>query len=180
MKRIIILLVFTLFSVVIVSADGIDDQGNPNDPNVNDRANACFEGGSMEGKCDTPWEWVCGWHLIQFEYDLTTREDFPNWCISILPPEILPEELAVVALGTPSTGCEQIVPFYADFSGGYFVPAGLLAYAFSNCTNVSISIGIDLIFAPAPFDALTLCNLNGTYSSATLFAGGTDIYVCNP
>lgn len=90
LKRTIFTILIMLFSVMLVSADGVDDQGNPNDPDVNDRANACFEGGSMEGKCDTEWEWACGWHLIQFEYDLTTRDEFPAWCISIIPPEIVP------------------------------------------------------------------------------------------
>lgn len=25
--------------------------------------NACFPGGLMEGKCDTAWEWECGYYL---------------------------------------------------------------------------------------------------------------------
>ena len=33
-------------------AQGVDDEGNTNDPAVNPRANACYEGGSMFDKCD--------------------------------------------------------------------------------------------------------------------------------
>lgn len=45
LKRTILTMLIMLFSVVLVSADGVDDQGNPNDPDVNNRANACFYGG---------------------------------------------------------------------------------------------------------------------------------------
>lgn len=73
-------------SLAITFADGFDDQGNPNDPNENESANACFEEGSMDGKCVTNWEWECGWYLIRFEYGLLSREDFPAGCASLLPP----------------------------------------------------------------------------------------------
>lgn len=93
-KRLFVFIMLLLFSSTLVFAEsGYDDQGNPNDPTVNDRANACYEGGSMEGKCDSIWEWECGWYLIQFEYDLLEHDGFPTWCASIIPPEILPEVL---------------------------------------------------------------------------------------
>ena len=27
--------------------------------------NACYVGGAMEYKCDTAWEWTCGWYLAR-------------------------------------------------------------------------------------------------------------------
>lgn len=84
MRRILFVVFMLLFVVsAIAIAAGVDDQGNPNDPAVNERANACYEGGSMEGKCDTDWEWVCGWHLIRAEADETYV--MPEWCESLLP-----------------------------------------------------------------------------------------------
>ena len=49
------------------------DNGQPNDPFVNEQANACYAGGSLEGKCapdgngngivddyEADWAWNCG------------------------------------------------------------------------------------------------------------------------
>lgn len=87
LKRSLLILILIFFSVVLVSADGVDDQGNPNDPNVNERANACFEGGDMAGKCDTEWEWMCGWYIIRLTepQDEVLRAAFPPDCLSLLP-----------------------------------------------------------------------------------------------
>lgn len=30
-----------------------DDQGQPNDPTINERANACYEDGILANKCDS-------------------------------------------------------------------------------------------------------------------------------
>jgi hypothetical protein len=71
-----------------------DDQGNPNDPTVNERANACFAGGSLEGKChttdadangviddlDVAFMWWCGWYIIRAEQGLLRAEDTPEGC----------------------------------------------------------------------------------------------------
>ncbi|MBZ0305231.1 MAG: hypothetical protein K8I82_04100, partial [Anaerolineae bacterium] len=40
----------------------------PYEPSAGSKGdNACHEGGSMAGKCDTEWEWTCGWYLARFE-----------------------------------------------------------------------------------------------------------------
>jgi len=92
MKRIVILSLLALITILsfsaIKAADSVDDHGNLNDPAINDRANACFEGGSLEGKCDSDLLWQAGWYLIRFEHGLLTRADFPRWLIWSLPPEI--------------------------------------------------------------------------------------------
>lgn len=91
-KILTVSLILVLFSVAIVfAADGVDDNGNPNDPLVNEDANACFGGGEMEGKCDTDWEWTCGWHLIRYNEGFITAEEFPIECSSLLPEEVQPE-----------------------------------------------------------------------------------------
>jgi len=87
MKKLIIIVFIALLSVFMVVADGVDDRGQPNDPDTNDRANACYEGGSMEhAGCSTEWEWVCGWHLIRWEAD--GSYDMPVTCRILLPPEL--------------------------------------------------------------------------------------------
>lgn len=42
-----------VFVVVVGALMAQDDRGNVNDPGFNERANACFAGGSLEGKCHT-------------------------------------------------------------------------------------------------------------------------------
>lgn len=74
-----------------------------NDPNVNDDANACFEGGSLDGFCnitdadsngivdeiDIEWMWTCGWYLIRADYAMINRADIPlDGCE--LPERIIP------------------------------------------------------------------------------------------
>lgn len=173
-KGSLITFIVLLLSSSIVFA--VDDQGNENNPTTNERANACYEDGSMAGKCDSEWEWVCGWYLIQFEYNLSTREEFPNWCISIIPPEIIPEP----SIPTPRGGCAYIAstpPQSINFSGGYFLSNPTLYYN-STCAGTPSSRLGNYVYAPAPFDALTLCNLNGTFSGVSSL-GYADVYACN-
>jgi hypothetical protein len=112
-RRSLFVIIALLFASLIAAAQNLDDDGNPNDPNVNDRANACYTGGSMENKCDEIWDWSCGWYLIRFEAGIILREDFPNQCSILLPP--LPEGETIAVAGIPrlSVGCY-------DSSGGDF------------------------------------------------------------
>ena len=75
-----------------------------NNPNVNDDANACFEGGVMAGSCDNmdvdkdgdidqqdkDWMWKCGWYLIRVEYGIYSEEVLDGICLEII------EEVEVV------------------------------------------------------------------------------------
>ena len=102
-----------------------DDEGNPNDPTENDRANACYEGGSLEGKCDQTdmdrdgtvedWEieamWECGWYLIRYEYALIPRDTVPGTCTPALPPEPTPGP----SLSTPEP--EETPEFFGEVLG---------------------------------------------------------------
>lgn len=79
-KAIWILLIIVLaFPIGMVSAQ---EPGTKED-------NACYEGGSMAGKCDTPWEWVCGYYLARWEANggwATPNNPFNDACASLLPP----------------------------------------------------------------------------------------------
>lgn len=63
-----------------------------NDPNEEMDANACYTGGSMEGKCVTEEDWEAGWYVIRYEYGLISAEDFPDWLKWALPDPETTEE----------------------------------------------------------------------------------------
>lgn len=78
-----------------------------NNPNFNEDANACAEGGTLEGYCnitdadrdgdvdeiDADWMWTCGWYLIRADYGLIAREDIPLTGCE-LPERIIPVKKA--------------------------------------------------------------------------------------
>lgn len=106
MKRPLILVVLVvsllLPALFIRAAVGVDDRGNPNDPAVNPRANACYTGGSLEGKCHTEVEWVAGWYLIRFESGILSRDEVPEdyqWVLPDVP--VLNSAPAPTATVTP-------------------------------------------------------------------------------
>jgi len=63
--------------------------------------NACYAGGAMEGKCDTEWEWLGGWHLARLG-SLYTRDNFPADFVTLLPGEA---EAAAPAPAAPKAMC---------------------------------------------------------------------------
>jgi hypothetical protein len=167
------LLVVPLLLLLAFLSFALDDQGNPNDPTVNDRANACYEDGSMAGKCDTAWEWEGGWYLIRFQFNLISREDFPTQYTILLPP--LPEEETTEY----HLGCFPVGDgLYAKFNDGNYLPSPATYYNNAACTNVWGSSGYALVYAPSgEADALTICQANGR-SSVQLTPGGTVVYYC--
>jgi hypothetical protein len=98
-RRLLTLSVLILALVVIGSAFAADDAPLANDPNVNPAANACFAGGTLEGRCnpvdangdgqfsteEIQWGWIGGWYLIRFEYGLLSRANFPAEYAYLLP-----------------------------------------------------------------------------------------------
>lgn len=63
------------------------DEPLPNDPWVNPDANACFTGGSWEGKCGDDLEmWQAGWYLIRWEKGIISEDDIPDQYKWVLPP----------------------------------------------------------------------------------------------
>jgi len=95
MRKILLisLIVLSLGVLHISAQDSVDDQDNPNNPDTNDRANACYEGGTLEGQCTSEALWQAGWYLIRVEFDIFNRSDVPTWVAWVLPPEVVPEEI---------------------------------------------------------------------------------------
>lgn len=180
MKRkmsILVAVVLTFaFTVLLVVADGTDDRGNQNDPTVNERANACYEGGSMEGKCSSTIEWQAGWYLIRYEYGLLSRDEIPAWVIWVLPPEVVPEELA------PNTGSTAVC---ASVQGGSafaiyvndVVASGTMMYFTSDCATETYGPAwTDFVRASSQGAALALCqSINASYTDASNYG---DSYAC--
>jgi hypothetical protein len=108
LKRYVLILIGVLLGAFILAAQ--DDQGNPNDPRTNERANACYEDGTMTSKCDEEWEWVCGWYLIRFEYGLISREVFPSDCAILLPSDDIPPVIPPTATPVPTLLVPTIPP----------------------------------------------------------------------
>jgi hypothetical protein len=135
-----ILAVLLVFSPSIL-AFASDDQGNPNDPNDNDRANACYEDGSMAGKCLTDWDWEAGWYLIRFEYGLLSRENFPIRFRHLLPA--LPQkETDSSGVPAPAMNClPRGTGLYANFGTGDLLAPPVTLYSDANC-SVFDSYGI--------------------------------------
>jgi hypothetical protein len=85
------IIVCLIVAGIVLAIPGYDDRGVVNDPNVNERANACYEGSSLEGKCDTQVMWDAGWYLIRYQYGLLGRGDIPEIYHWILPVEATPD-----------------------------------------------------------------------------------------
>lgn len=159
MKRIVLLILFALLGVVIVTAQNVDDQGNPNDPTINEDANACFGEGSMSGLCDTDWEWTCGWYLIRFEYSMISRDNFPQTCSSLLPEApadpIVPDPPLCITNGT-SFDIEIILP---AFDGN----ATVGSYAGGTCTG-TVYFSTTIVVAADVTDAANQCAALGFFN----------------
>jgi hypothetical protein len=129
MKRLGMILVFLLLTAFAVSAqDSTDDAGNLNDPLVNERANACYEGGSWEGKCgDDEYLWIAGWYYIRLEAGLLTAGQVPSSVEWIVPTCVAINDLYDANVGGPNNSistpsllandsCQSIIS-YAIVSG---------------------------------------------------------------
>lgn len=169
-KLLIVVLIFS-FSVL---AFALDDQGNPNDPHTNDRANACYEDGSMAGKCDTDWEWEAGWYLIRFDAGMISREDFPEQYAILLPA--LPEE----SQNSAGAGCQAVLGNYVDFGSDNYVPASVPTFTDAACsTPTGMTTGmVAFVWATTLADAIDTCVAHGHPSSAGTVNPG-QLYHCN-
>ena len=50
--------------------------------------NECYEGGEMDARCSTVYDWIIGWYLARYNQGMFTRDDMPAWIASSLfPPE---------------------------------------------------------------------------------------------
>ena len=119
-----------------------------------------------DGRCTTDWDWNAGWYNAQLECG----------AIDSIPPEYGGvEETTVIHL--PSAGCVPDVGYYTNYGGGYFVPENTPYYSDPQCTVEVGNWSAPQVYAPPGFDAYTLCNYNGSFTSATDY--GDNIYTCN-
>jgi hypothetical protein len=158
---VLLIVVLTVFmSVILVMAEaGFDDLGVENDPTSNDRANACYEGGTLEGKCDSQLMWDAGWYLIRYEYGIFTRDDVPAWVRWIVPPEVLPEETTSSGGTSGGSACGAI---YDTYQYGFFVNGvvakGTMTYQTSDCATETYGAAwTDFVLAADASAALAKC-----------------------
>lgn len=79
MKRLLLLVLIVLVAALPLANVYAEDPaiGSKED-------NACNAGGSLEGKCDTPWAWVCGWYLARYQAGIIPS--VISACSSLIPP----------------------------------------------------------------------------------------------
>lgn len=97
MRSLLCLLIIVLL-LIPVSASYAQDPGTNQD-------NACYTGGTLAGKCSTPWHWICGWYLTRWESagGWFGTYQLPTTCASLLPPR--PASLSGAdAAGTDGVG----------------------------------------------------------------------------
>lgn len=155
-----------------------------------DPENACFEGGAMAGKCNTDWEWVCGYYLAQWTnaggWQNPNNIPFPSWCNpqSLLPPTPAPVIVDQASGAIFPIGFCVGIPVSSQsvsFNGSYFIQGPFTYYNGTvNCdTTPSTQYSGTYVYAPAPFDPLTLCkSAFGTLVSTSLKVADSDIYQC--
>lgn len=87
MKRVLFIVPLFMLLIIFIGVITAQDETLPNDPFVNPDANACFAGGSWEGKCGDDLEmWQAGWYLIRWEKGIIAEDDIPDQYKWILPP----------------------------------------------------------------------------------------------
>ncbi|MFN8371877.1 MAG: hypothetical protein U0694_03230 [Anaerolineae bacterium] len=165
MKKLSVIVLLLLVSVSAVWA--LDDRGNPNDPRVNERANACYEDGSLAGRCHTEWDWVAGWYLIRFQFGLISRANFPAEYVSVLPPEVVttggsPLPPAGPLNGPAPAGCyyNPGLNLYGIWNGGAS-QSGITYSWDSGCTSQHTGVGGLHVSAPDAVSAGTACIAGG-------------------
>src|SRR5690349_17828568 len=101
MKRLFALILTVALFTLALGVIAAQDEPLPNDPNVNEAANACLEGGTLEGKCwEDPDMWNTGRYLIRHQYGMFDRDVFPDqhkWSL----PSLAEEEAAAAAASGP-------------------------------------------------------------------------------
>jgi hypothetical protein len=162
MKSFLLLAFILLFaSLAVLSQEDVS-----NDPNDNPDANACFEGGAMEGKCNQDidgdgvvedfevlWAWQCGWYMVRYDYEIYSRDEIPGACDTLLPalPERTAEDNCYILR---DIGNIQISLLYTGPSNS---PYNFLKFNNLNC------MGNPVAFSPSNTESLVSAN---TYPEA--------------
>jgi hypothetical protein len=64
MKNLLRLILLSNLLILSITIAVISSANEPKPETPAD--NACYAGGLMEYKCDTDWEWNCGWYLARW------------------------------------------------------------------------------------------------------------------
>jgi hypothetical protein len=170
-----LMVMFSLFLLVVASSVMAQDAASPDSPSsiVTEDDNECYEGGLLEGQCTTEWHWQCGWYIRNW---LTTPNAYlPEWCHYNVSP-------VISRVPYPSGGCVYNGSYYndyTDFGGGWWLFKGPNIYIDADCT---VPAGqpwlIDIVYAPAPYDAEALCQEAFGKSQNGNTPGSVDIFRC--
>ena len=184
MKKLIITGLVLLLSAFANFAQ-TDDAGNPNDPDLNPNANACFEGGTMAGKCNQDidgdglvedyeinWAWECGWYAIRYDAGIFAPEDIPARCATTVQ---LPPHYDV---------CYQYPYGSIAYIGPENTKGNIIFFNSQDCTGSSyLNPQLFIVFADTQADANVLCAAQGNLiMSAKLYRLGynspANVYGC--
>ena len=152
LKRLSLFVLLMVFASALTSAE---ETPNPLDPRTNPDANACYSGGSMDGRCENQNHWNAGWYLIRWEHDLMQAEDIPaqyQWVLYTRIP------LAVQGQGQgecySSSSSSVLYTGPANSLGNY-----LLFKTVTDCSLKGNSFSTAaFIFANSFDDAMSLCD----------------------
>jgi hypothetical protein len=148
-----IALMFALFGVpATAQVDGED-------------LNACFAGGSMEGKCaldadgdgvledfETDWAWECGWYIGQLDAGLISFAQVPERCISVVP-----DSFRCFTFVPPYPG-HSIQPHSIRYIGPPNVLNNTQVYRTLDCSGVGVTPTVrGIIIADDWQDAYDIC-----------------------
>ncbi|MEZ4667929.1 MAG: hypothetical protein R3E39_08445 [Anaerolineae bacterium] len=145
-------------------------QSTPQDTNEN----AC-DGGLLDGRCGSEWEWTCGWYLQQWEDagGWKGTYEIPDWCNpqSVLPPKPSDEQSATTTTTTVTTiaqaGCFPWFKGYYMKTNGSAVEASAAAY-YDNTCSITIAGYDSIAWAATKTEADALClTISPTYTAAT-------------
>ena len=155
LAMIALLLLVGVSMALAQSGESVDDQGNVNDPNDNERANACYDGGTWEGKCDTLYMWMGGWYRIKLDYGLMTADELPSAFQWVASP-----------VWAPAGVCVDILSVFLFIDSSNYVASSAPVYSDAACTTVvGIAGSAGYAYAPTSAEATAICQANG-YSSA--------------
>ncbi len=180
MLRRLTFILAVMMCVLVMSAAFAAADTLPNDPKLNPDANACYAGGTLEGRCngvdsnldgvvsedEVKFAWVGGWYLIRFQAGMISRADFPKEYLYLLPQE-----------GPTFPQCHDSVwDGYRDYE--LLAPINTLLNARvrdsedGSCTGGS-GYSLTLVTAPDRRSAETLCiNLGAMYVDPSFRSDG--------
>jgi hypothetical protein len=168
MKRILIA-VLLLLSVSIVA---LGQEELPNDPLVNPDANACYEGGTLEGRCLAEIDWQAGWYLIRYEADMITYAQIPVW--------------ARYAANVSGLQCIQDWDYdgteYSVYAVDGFITVDAMWFLGYGCTQIDEPYGYAMAYTQnGPAEATAICQAKGFATAVSSLSYGysnSNIYYC--